>query len=71
MAYIESTLHRGATRWEGVGCYTGEKRTLLLVVMNRAQAMHMREFVRTVDKDAFVLISNSGDIIGKGFRQTG
>ena len=71
VAYIESTLHRGATRWEGVGCYTGEKRTLLLVVMNRAQAMHMREFVRTVDKDAFVLISNSGDIIGKGFRQTG
>ncbi len=68
--YIESKLHRGATRWEGVGCYTGGQRTLLLVVMNRAQAMHMRDFVHTVDKDAFVLISSSSDIIGKGFRQT-
>ena len=71
VAYIESTLHRGATEWEGIGCYTGEKRTLLLVVMNRAQAMHMRSFVHTVDEHAFVLISSSSDIIGKGFRQTG
>ncbi len=70
VAYIQSTLHRGATEWEGVGCYTDEKRTLILVVMNRAQASSMRTFVHTVDKNAFVLISNSSDIIGKGFRQT-
>lgn len=68
--YINATLHRGVTEWEGVGCYTGERRTVLLVVMNRAQAMNMRSYVRTVDKDAFVLISSSSDIIGKGFRQT-
>lgn len=70
VAYIESTLHRGATEWDGIGCYTGEKRTLILVVMNRAQASTMRTFVHTVDKNAFVLISSSSDIIGKGFRQT-
>ncbi len=68
--YIKTTLHRGVTEWDGVGCYTGERRTVLLVVMNRAQAMNMRSYVRTVDKDAFVLISSSSDIIGKGFRQT-
>lgn len=69
--YIETALNRGVTEWKGVGCYTGEERTVLLVVMNRAQAMHMRSFVREVDEHAFVLISNSSDIIGKGFRQTG
>ncbi len=68
--YINATLRRGVTEWDGVGCYTGERRTVLLVVMNRAQAMNMRSYVRTVDKDAFVLISSSSDIIGKGFRQT-
>lgn len=68
--YIKTTLHRGVTEWDGIGCYTGERRTVLLVVMNRAQAMNMRSYVRTVDKDAFVLISSSSDIIGKGFRQT-
>ena len=69
--YIETALSRGVTEWKGVGCYTGEERTVLLVVMNRAQAMHMRSFVREVDEHAFVLISSSSDIIGKGFRQTG
>ena len=71
VGYIETALNRGVTEWKGVGCYTGEERTVLLVVMNRAQAMHMRSFVREVDEHAFVLISSSSDIIGKGFRQTG
>ena len=68
--FIETELTRGVTRWSGVGCYTDENRTILLTVMNRAQAQRMRDFVKSVDQSAFVLISNSSDIIGKGFRAT-
>ena len=38
--------------------------------MNRRQGILLRRYVRSVDPHAFVLIMNTGDIIGKGFRGT-
>lgn len=66
--YITKTLHRGATELHGEGAYTHEGRTVLMTVMNRREAIQLRRFVRQVDAHAFVLIMNTGEIIGKGFR---
>ena len=66
--YINNTLHRGATELHGEGSYTHEGRTVLMTVMNRREAIMLRRYVRQVDPHAFVLIMNTGDIIGKGFR---
>lgn len=68
--YITRTLHRGATELHGEGAYTHEGRTVLMTVMNRREAILLRRYVRQVDPHAFVLIMNTGDIIGKGFRGT-
>ena len=68
--YINHTLHRGATEWESVGTYTDQTSHMLLVAMNRSQAAQLRQFIKQVDPDAFVLISNTSDIIGKGFKET-
>ena len=68
--YITGTLKRGATELHGEGAYTHEGRSVLLTVMNRRQGILLRRYVRTVDPHAFVLIMNTGDIIGKGFRGT-
>lgn len=69
-AYITGTLHRGATELKGEGAYTHEGRTILLTVMNRREGIMLRRYVRSVDAQAFVLIMNTGEIIGKGFRGT-
>lgn len=66
--YITGTLHRGATELSGQGAYTHEGRTVLLTVMNRHEAVLLRKHVRQVDPKAFVLIINTGEIVGKGFR---
>jgi len=66
--FITITLHRGATEMEGKGAYTHEGRTVLLTVMNRHEAIQLRRFVRQVDPHAFVMIMNTSEIIGKGFR---
>ena len=66
--YITGTLHRGATELNGQGAYTHEGRTVLLTVMNRHEAVLLRKHVRQVDPKAFVLIINTGEIVGKGFR---
>ncbi|MGN1370222.1 MAG: YitT family protein [Aristaeellaceae bacterium] len=67
-AYITGTLRRGATELHGEGAYTHEGRTVLLTVMKRHEAVLLRRYVKQVDPHAFVLIINTGEIVGKGFR---
>ena len=41
---------------------------MILTVVNRYQAIKLRKYTREVDPHSFVLITNSTEIIGKGFR---
>ena len=66
--YITQHLKRGATELQGEGAYTHEGRTVLLTVMRRHEAVLLRRYVKQVDPNAFVLIINTGEIVGKGFR---
>ncbi len=66
--YITNTLHRGATRLHGEGVYTHEGKTVLMTVVSRSQAVHLRMFIRKSDPHAFQIITTSTEIIGKGFR---
>jgi len=70
IAFITNELKRGATRIEGEGAYTHEDKTIILTVMNRYQAVKLRQFARSVDPQCFILITNTTEIIGKGFRAT-
>ncbi|MBQ2953614.1 MAG: YitT family protein [Clostridia bacterium] len=66
--YITQKLRRGATELHGEGVYTHEDRTVVMTVMTRREAVLLRRHVRNVDPKAFVLIMNTGEIVGKGFR---
>ena len=66
--FITRTLHRGATELHGEGVYTHEDRTVVMTVMSRHEAVLLRKYVRQIDPSAFVLIMNTGEIVGKGFR---
>jgi len=68
--YINENLHKGATIWEGKGSYTKEDKTVILAVMTRSQAGSLRNHIKEIDKNAFVVISSTSDIIGKGFRNS-
>ncbi len=67
---ILSTIGRDATRWDAEGCYTKQGKSVLLSVMNVQQARRLRTIIKEADPSAFVLISNSSEIIGNGFRQS-
>lgn len=66
--YIINNLHRGATRLHGVGIYSHEGREVILTVVNRKQAVILRRYIRSADPGAFLLINNTSEIIGNGFR---
>ncbi len=66
--FITSKLDRGATRWDAYGSYTGEKKNMILVVMNPFEARKLRDNIKKIDPDAFILVSDTSDIIGTGFK---
>jgi uncharacterized membrane-anchored protein YitT (DUF2179 family) len=68
--YILSDLKRGASVMSAQGAYTGKTHTVLTVVLSRAQAIKLRSFVHRQDPNAFIIITNTSEIIGKGFRNT-
>lgn len=65
--YITHVLKRGATVWKGKGAYTDADHWVILTALNRGQAVLLRNYVKTVDRHAFFVISNSSEIFGKGF----
>ena len=65
--YIVHELHRSATVCQAQGAYTHGKIYIVFTALRRPQAVALRQHVRTVEPSAFILISNTSEIIGKGF----
>lgn len=65
--FIIRELHRGATVYEAKGAFSHHTKTIILTTMKRGQAMRLRSFIKEIEPSAFILISNSSEIIGKGF----
>lgn len=68
--YIIHTLHRSATYWQAEGAYSHEPRWVILTALSRSQAISLRRYLKATDPHAFMLITNSSEIFGKGFLQT-
>lgn len=66
--FITLDLGRSATVCEGIGAFSHDKKYVIYTVMSRAQAVRLRSFIHVQDPSAFILISDTSEIIGKGFR---
>ena len=66
--FIMHNLHRSATIHDAEGTYEHRKKTVIITIMNRSQAVELRNFIRQTQPSAFIAITNSSEIIGKGFR---
>lgn len=66
--FIVNTLHRSATICDATGAFTGHNKKVILTVMSRAQAVQLQQFIKTSQPTAFILITNTSEIIGRGFR---
>lgn len=66
--YIIKTLHHGATTNDVVGEYTGEQKAMIHTVCKRMEAIRLRNKIKEIDPHAFIIITTSSEIIGRGFR---
>lgn len=67
-SYITDVLHRGATVYQAEGLYKHTKKTVIMTAQGKKQALHLQDVIRQKDPHAFVLVTNTSEIIGKGFR---
>jgi len=66
--YIMTNIHRGVTRWEGTGVYTGQPTHILCVCMNKYEIDDLREALHKIDPHAFFIIQE-GVHVGSNFER--
>ena len=59
---------RGVTMLDSVGMYTHNEHKLLLTCVKNRQLMQVKEIVKDIDKHAFMIINDSFEVRGQGFK---
>ena len=68
MDYILKILHHGVTSNTVIGEYTKEEKTMIHTVCKRHEAVTLKKHIKEIDPRAFMIITTSNEIIGRGFR---
>lgn len=66
--FIVNELHHGATIYTGEGVYTHEEKQVIITVCKRSEALRLRRKINDIDPSAFIIITKTSEIAGKGFR---
>ncbi|MCF7886135.1 MAG: YitT family protein [Candidatus Marinimicrobia bacterium] len=61
-------MERGGTVMMGEGFYSEEKKNILFVVVTLKEVYALRQKVREIDPDAFIIIADVHEVLGHGFR---
>ena len=66
---IMDRLHRGVTFLYTKGAYTNQERYAILVVVHNYQLKRLEELVYRIDPNAFLIIENTYNVLGRGFSE--
>jgi uncharacterized membrane-anchored protein YitT (DUF2179 family) len=69
VAAILKEVGRGATILYGEGAYTRQDKRIIFVVVSLTQISHIKHLVEQADPDAFMLVNDAVEVLGKGFTQ--
>ena len=64
---ILSSVKRGVTAIDATGGFSGEKRAMLLCAARASEAARINRIIKKTDPEAFTIITEAGDVFGKGF----
>lgn len=67
-AEIDRTTGRGSTFLKAQGSYSKEDKNVVLCACNNKQMYGIRSVVKELDPDAFVIIMESNEVLGEGFK---
>lgn len=61
-------LRRGGTFLHGKGMYNGMEKDIICSVVNYRELDALTEYVKEIDDNAFLIVLNATEIVGKGFK---
>lgn len=65
---ILNDMHRGVTILKGEGAYKHAEKNIIFCVVSKAQFFQVRKITKEMDKHAFIVGCEAGDVLGKGFK---
>ena len=65
--FIMNGLERSATVYHGEGVYSHKDKKIILTVVDVRQAVLLQRFIDDVDPQAFLMVTKSSEVVGKGF----
>lgn len=65
--FIVDKLERGATIYTAKGAYTMRDKEIVTSVMDKKEFIRLKTYIKALDPDAFVMISNVREVMGEGF----
>lgn len=66
---ILTKMQRGVTIMKSKGAYSGKDSEVLLCAVRRYEVYKIQDMVRSIDKNAFIIIGDAGEISGEGFSE--
>ncbi len=67
--FIINEMKRGGTFLYGKTLYKGEDKKIVMTVVSRKEFPTLRQGVKSIDPDAFIIITDVYEVLGKGFRK--
>lgn len=64
---IMKDLERGVTLLDGEGAYSGEKKRVIMCAVRPQQVYRIQNGVKSIDPNAFIIVTTAGTIRGRGF----
>jgi uncharacterized membrane-anchored protein YitT (DUF2179 family) len=68
--FILNTLDRSGTALKSRSLYLNRDGETIITVIHRKQLAELRDFIKSVDENAFVVINDTYAVLGKGFKAT-
>ena len=68
----EEILHkidRGVTKLSAYGGYTDIKRPIIMCVVDQTEFTKLKQLVKTIDPNAFVIVMDASEVLGEGFKK--
>ena len=65
---IQIKINRGITGLHGKGMYKNKEKLILMCAVGRRDIANIKKLIKNIDKDAFVVVTNSREVLGAGFK---
>ena len=69
IAYLlNMKLNRGGTGLYGKGLYSQKEKIIIMCVTKRSNIVEIKDLVRKIDNEAFIIITDVREVFGEGFK---